>query len=169
MRPAARAINVKRSVDSYSTSPKIARSRSSVSMSRSWKIEQRYGDSRGGTRGRFEVGVSAAAGTHRAANCLFCDVITFPQSGPTRWILAGSTRLPRAPRSRAKHEAVVLANLQLGWETERWSARLFVDNVTDELVYATSAYSNFAFGFDVTWYAGVAPPRVVGLVVEARW
>lgn len=66
-------------------------------------------------------------------------------------------------------DAVVLLNAQVGWETDNWTARLYVENLTDELVYTTSSYSNFAFGFDGTYYAGVGQPRVVGVQLSRRW
>ena len=65
--------------------------------------------------------------------------------------------------------ATTLLNLQVGWEADRWSARLFVDNLTDRLVYTSSAYTNFAFGADGTAYAAVGRPRIVGVEWVAYW
>ncbi len=80
---------------------------------------------------------------------------------------AGDT--PLNPENAVFQDAVVLLNAQLGWETDAWTARLYVENLTDELVYTTSAYTNFAFGFDGGYYAGVGQPRVVGLQLTRRW
>lgn len=66
-------------------------------------------------------------------------------------------------------DAVVLLNGHVGWETDDWTARLYVENLTDELVFTSSAYTNFAFGFDGGYYAGVGQPRVVGLQLTRRW
>ena len=79
---------------------------------------------------------------------------------------AGST--PLNPENTAFQDAVVLIGGQIGWEAEHWSVRLYVENLTDERVFNTSAFANFAFGNDGTLYAGVAPPRVVGLQISYR-
>lgn len=78
-------------------------------------------------------------------------------------------RTPLNPENLAFQDAVVLLNAQIGWETDRWTARLYVENLTDRLVYTSSAYTNFAFGFDGTYYAGVGKPRIVGLQVSHKW
>lgn len=78
-------------------------------------------------------------------------------------------RTPLNPENLATQDAVVLLNAQIGWETDRWTARLYVENLTDELVYTSSAYTNFAFGFDGTYYAGVGKPRIFGLQVSHKW
>ena len=78
-------------------------------------------------------------------------------------------RTPLDPGNTVFQESVVLGNLQVGWEGDRWSARMFVDNVTDELVFTSTAYQNFAFGADGTAYAAVGRPRVVGIEAGYRW
>lgn len=83
--------------------------------------------------------------------------------------VAASGNTPLNPENTAFQEAVVLIGGQIGWEAEHWSARLYVENLTDELVFNTNAFSNFAFGNDGTLYAGVAPPRVVGLQLGYKW
>lgn len=83
--------------------------------------------------------------------------------------LAATGRTPLNPENLAFQDAVVLLGAQIGWETEHWSARLYAENITDALVYTTSAYTNFAFGFDGTFYAGVGRPRVVGLQLTGKW
>lgn len=76
---------------------------------------------------------------------------------------------PLNAENLAWQDAVVLLNAQIGWEHDAWTARLYVENLTDELVYTSSAYANFAFGFDGTYYAGVGQPRVVGLQLSRKW
>jgi len=83
--------------------------------------------------------------------------------------VAASGNTPLNPENTAFQEAVVLIGGQIGWEAEHWSARLYVENLTDELVFNTNAFANFAFGNDGTLYAGVAPPRVVGLQLSYKW
>ena len=78
-------------------------------------------------------------------------------------------RTPLNSENLAFQDAVVLLNAQIGWETDRWTARLYIENLTDELVYTSSAYTNFAFGFDGTYYAGVGKPRILGLQVSHKW
>ncbi|MGC6331831.1 TonB-dependent receptor [Rhizorhabdus sp. FW153] len=79
----------------------------------------------------------------------------------------GNTQLN--PENTAQQDSYLLLNAQIGWQEKGWDLRLFVDNITDQRVFTTSAYSNFAFGFDGTLYAGVGAPRVVGLRVGRRW
>jgi iron complex outermembrane receptor protein len=83
--------------------------------------------------------------------------------------VAASGNTPLNPENTAFQDAVVLIGGQIGWEAEHWSARLYVENLTDELVFNTNAFANFAFGNDGTLYAGVAPPRVVGVQLSYRW
>ncbi|WP_150131351.1 TonB-dependent receptor [Caulobacter mirabilis] len=80
---------------------------------------------------------------------------------------AGETMLNA--QNTARQEAVWRLNAQIGWETEAWTARLYVDNLTDETVFVTSAYANSLFGYDGLWYAGVDAPRVVGVELTRRW
>lgn len=83
--------------------------------------------------------------------------------------LAASGSTPLNPENTAFQDAVVLIGGQIGWEAEHWTARIYVENLTDERVFNTNAFANFAFGNDGTLYAGVAPPRVVGLQISYRW
>ncbi|MEA1618043.1 TonB-dependent receptor [Erythrobacter sp. T5W1-R] len=83
--------------------------------------------------------------------------------------VAASGNTPLNPENTAFQDAVVLIGGQIGWEAEHWSARLYVENLTDELVFNTNAFANFAFGNDGTLYAGVAPPRVVGMQLSYKW
>ncbi|WP_086618585.1 hypothetical protein [Erythrobacter tepidarius] len=83
--------------------------------------------------------------------------------------VAASGNTPLNPENIAFQDAVVLIGGQIGWETEHWSARLYFENLTDELVFNTNFFANFAFGNDGTLYARVTPPRVVGLQLNYRW
>jgi len=60
-------------------------------------------------------------------------------------------------------DAVEIYGLQLGYETDRWSARLFVENVTDVRRISGGAYPNAAFPTDGQLYGAVDSPRVIGL------
>ena len=83
--------------------------------------------------------------------------------------VAASGSTPLNPENTAFQDAVVLIGGQIGWEAEHWTARLYVENLTDQRVFNTNAFANFAFGNDGTLYAGVASPRVVGLQISYRW
>ncbi len=83
--------------------------------------------------------------------------------------VAASGNTPLNPENTVFQNAVVLIGAQIGWEAEHWSARLYAENLTDQLVFNTNAFANFAFGNDGTLYAGVAPPRLVGLQLSYRW
>lgn len=80
---------------------------------------------------------------------------------------AGDTMLNA--ENTAKQGGWWKVNAQVGWEADAWTARLYVDNLTDERVFVTSAYTNSLFGYDGLYYAGVAAPRVVGLELSRRW
>jgi iron complex outermembrane receptor protein len=73
--------------------------------------------------------------------------------------VVASDNTPLNPENTAFQDAVVL----IGREAERWSARLYAENLANELVFKTNAFANFAFVFDGTLYAGVAPLHVVGV------
>jgi iron complex outermembrane receptor protein len=83
--------------------------------------------------------------------------------------LSATGDTPLNSENLAFQEAALLVGVQLGWEAENWSARLYAENLTDEYIYTTSAYSNFAFGFDGTYYAGVGKPRIVGIELSRTW
>lgn len=57
--------------------------------------------------------------------------------------------------------------LQAGYEKEHWSARLFVDNLTDVRRATGLAFRNLAFGNDGNWYAPMGRSRQVG--IELGW
>lgn len=83
--------------------------------------------------------------------------------------VAATGNTPLNPENLAFQDAAVILGAQIGWEAERWTARLYVENITDELVYSSNAYTNFAFGFDGTYYAAVGRPRVAGLQLSYKW
>lgn len=83
--------------------------------------------------------------------------------------LSATGDTPLNSENLAFQEAALLLGVQLGWEAKSWSARLYAENLTDEYIYTTSAYSNFAFGFDGTYYAGVGKPRIVGIELSRAW
>ena len=62
-----------------------------------------------------------------------------------------------------------IVNLKLGFQPssdESWSAELFIDNVTDELIIYGS---QFLFGEPFTIQTQVGRPRTVGLVLRKSW
>ncbi|MFC4254760.1 TonB-dependent receptor domain-containing protein [Croceibacterium xixiisoli] len=69
----------------------------------------------------------------------------------------------------AVQDPVLLLNAQIAWETDLWTVRFYVDNLTNRRVFTSSAYSNFAMGYDGTYYAGVGQPRVGGLQLSYKW
>ncbi|MEM1191467.1 MAG: TonB-dependent receptor plug domain-containing protein [Pseudomonadota bacterium] len=63
----------------------------------------------------------------------------------------------------ATQEAVEIYGLQLGWEGERFSARLFAENLTEERRFSGGAFPNAFFPNDGLLYGAIDAPRVVGL------
>ncbi|MEL7046609.1 MAG: hypothetical protein AAGL66_16590, partial [Pseudomonadota bacterium] len=63
----------------------------------------------------------------------------------------------------AIQKAVEIYGLQLGWEGERFSARLFAENLTEERRFSGGAFPNAFFPNDGLLYGAVDAPRVVGL------
>lgn len=59
-----------------------------------------------------------------------------------------------------------LFGLSTGYQTESWSARLYVKNLTNERYASGLAYKNFLLGDDGNDYAPLANPRVLGLDVD---
>ena len=59
-----------------------------------------------------------------------------------------------------------LFGLSSGYQTENWSARLYVKNLSNERYAAGLAYKNFLLGDDGNNYAPLANPRVIGLDVD---
>ncbi|WAC59052.1 TonB-dependent receptor [Brevundimonas sp. SL130] len=71
-------------------------------------------------------------------------------------------------RGEAIQPATQTIGLQLGYEGPRWSARLFVDNLTNVRRSSGLAFRNFAFGNDGNWYAPIARSRQVGFELGVR-
>lgn len=71
--------------------------------------------------------------------------------------------------NRVFQPAVTLLNLQLGYETDRWSVRLFGENLTNVRRFNGLAFDNLAFGFDGNFYGALEAPRVIGVELETRF
>ncbi|WP_284734502.1 TonB-dependent receptor [Sphingosinicella terrae] len=72
-------------------------------------------------------------------------------------------------RSYAVQPATTMIDLQLGYENERFTARLFVDNLTNVRRFSGLGFDNLAFGTDGTVYGALEAPRIVGAEVEMRF
>ncbi len=72
-------------------------------------------------------------------------------------------------RNRGRQDATATVDLQLGYEADAWTARLFVDNLTDERRFGGLTFDNLSFGADGTLYGALEAPRVVGVEVERRF
>lgn len=70
---------------------------------------------------------------------------------------------------RAVQEAATRFNLFVGYETPRYTIRVFAENITDERVPAGLAFANLTFGWDGTFYSAVDPPRIVGVEFSTRF
>ncbi|GAA4222443.1 TonB-dependent receptor [Sphingomonas endophytica] len=68
---------------------------------------------------------------------------------------------------QAVQGATQTVGLQAGYEGPRWSARAFVENLTDVRRASGLAFRNLAFGNDGNWYAPVGRGRQAG--VELGW
>ncbi|MEM7503773.1 MAG: TonB-dependent receptor [Pseudomonadota bacterium] len=76
---------------------------------------------------------------------------------------------PLDERSNAVRDGVGQWNAQVGYEAERYSIRLFGENLTDERLESGLAFENFGFGSDGNFYAPLDAPRVIGVELEARF
>ena len=63
----------------------------------------------------------------------------------------------------ATQEAVEIYGLQLGWEGDRFSARIFGENLTDVRRFSSGVFPNGFFANDGILYGALDAPRVVGL------
>ncbi len=79
----------------------------------------------------------------------------------------GKTELNQE-NSRQQH-ALSLVGVQAGWEGRQWSARAFVDNLTDRRYFIGQVYNNFAFGNDGVFYGPYGAPRTFGAEVRLRY
>lgn len=78
-----------------------------------------------------------------------------------QWRLLGKTAL--TADNAVFRPTTHLVDLALGYQGDKWQARLFAENLGDKRYAAGQAYQNFMLGFDRNYYAPLSPPRVVGL------
>jgi iron complex outermembrane recepter protein len=69
-------------------------------------------------------------------------------------------------RGRAVQPAVGMYGLQVGFERERFSLRIFGENLTNERRMSGLAVENLAFGSDGNFYGPLDAPRIVGIELE---
>lgn len=72
-------------------------------------------------------------------------------------------------RNRAFQPAVAVLGAQLGYETGPWSARVFVQNLTNKRRINGLIFDNLAFGRDGNYYGPVDSPRIFGAEVGYRF
>ncbi|WP_199553301.1 TonB-dependent receptor [Sandaracinobacteroides hominis] len=101
------------------------------------------------------------------------DVTTVLQyHAPAGWFVRGEARLTGRTALNAENSLFqngVTLGAQAGFETDRFTVRAFGSNLSNSRYFAGQAYTNFLFGNDGTFYAPLAPPRVIGLEMEARF
>jgi iron complex outermembrane receptor protein len=89
------------------------------------------------------------------------------------WFLRGEARLSGRtalnPENTLFQNGVAVFGAQAGYENDRMTIRAFGSNLSNLRYFAGQAYTNFAFGNDGTFYAPLAPPRVVGVEAELRF
>lgn len=78
-------------------------------------------------------------------------------------------RMSLDERSYGIQPATTTIDLQLGYEDERITARLFVDNLTNVRRFSGLGFENLAFGTDGTVYGALEAPRIIGAEVEVRF
>jgi iron complex outermembrane recepter protein len=81
----------------------------------------------------------------------------------------GTGEMSLEARGRAVQEAVAMYGLQVGLEQERYSLRLFAENLTNERRMSGLAIENLAFGSDGNFYGPLDAPRIVGVEMEAKF
>jgi iron complex outermembrane receptor protein len=72
-------------------------------------------------------------------------------------------------RNRAFQPTVAVLGAQLGYETGPWSARVFVQNLTNKRRINGLIFDNLAFGRDGNYYGPVDSPRIFGAEVGYRF
>lgn len=72
-------------------------------------------------------------------------------------------------RGRAVQSAVNMYGLQIGFEGDRYSARLFGENLSNVRRMSGLAVENLAFGTDGNFYGPLDAPRIIGIEIEAKW
>lgn len=71
--------------------------------------------------------------------------------------------------NRVAQPAVTVVNLQAGYEADRWSVRVFVENLTNKRRFSGLVFENLAFGADGNYYGPLDAPRVLGVEVAMRF
>ncbi len=72
-------------------------------------------------------------------------------------------------RGDAVRDAFEIFAVQVGYESDRFSARLFGENLTNERVASGLAIENLAFGTDGLFYSPLDAPRMIGIELTARY
>jgi len=78
-------------------------------------------------------------------------------------------RTPLNQNAIDTQKAVERFNLQLGYEAEGWSARLFAENITDVRRISGSAFPTTIFPADGLLYSSIDAPRTVGVELSTRF
>jgi iron complex outermembrane receptor protein len=81
--------------------------------------------------------------------------------------LLGKMTLDEA--ARGVQRATTTVDLQLGYEKNGWTVRLFADNFTNARRLSGLAFDNLSFGVDGTVYGALEAPRVLGFEIERRF
>lgn len=77
--------------------------------------------------------------------------------------------MPLRARGDAEQDAVETFGLQFGYEGDRFTARVFGENLTNERRASGLAIENLAFGSDGLFYAPLDAPRILGVELETRF
>jgi iron complex outermembrane receptor protein len=72
-------------------------------------------------------------------------------------------------RSYRTQGATTKVDLQLGYEKEGWTARLFADNLTNARRMGGLGFENLSFGTDGNVYGALEAPRIIGVEIERRF
>ncbi|MBM0105897.1 TonB-dependent receptor [Steroidobacter sp. S1-65] len=81
----------------------------------------------------------------------------------------GTGEMSLEARGRAVQPAVAMFGLQVGLERQRYSVRLFGENLSNERRMSGLAVENLAFGTDGNFYGPLDAPRIVGIEMEAKF
>lgn len=83
--------------------------------------------------------------------------------------VTGTGEMSLEARGRAVQQAVAMYGLQAGLERERYSVRLFGENLSNKRRMSGLAVENLAFGSDGNFYGPLDAPRIVGIEMEAKF
>jgi iron complex outermembrane receptor protein len=75
-------------------------------------------------------------------------------------------KTPLNPEGTAVRDKQYIGGLSAGYETDKWSVSINVENISNQRYAAGQAYQNFLFGDDGNFYAPLASPRMIGLAVK---